>query len=423
MSAVTALAVLLQGRHVADVERSRSGVLKLTYRSDVAAGSTPLSLSLPSERVVFSGATVEAFLWGLLPEHPNTREAVRAAHGADPRDPLSLLRAIGKDCAGAVQFCTRDDIADVIAGTGTLELATDAAIEARLGGMSMEDGASWTMSDDHWSLGGMQNKLTLRMESGEWHWAHGSQPTTHIVKPGIRGQQSQALVEHVSMQAARNLGLDAATTSYINFKSASAIVIERFDRERTNTGLSRLHQEDLCQALGVEQKYEENGGPAVRTIAKLLREQSSSPRQAQTNIDAFAEGLIYNTVIAAPDAHARNYSVLLHEDNVKLAPLYDVATGLAYDRTDNRRPLSMSIGGQLDALKVGGEDWQRFADDLQIDANTVLERVAEFTDETASAVTAALNAVDNCDEQVAELQARLAPALNAHLLGLARRLR
>lgn len=43
----TRLAVLLDGAHVADVERTRSGVLRLTYHDDLAPGATPLSLALP----------------------------------------------------------------------------------------------------------------------------------------------------------------------------------------------------------------------------------------------------------------------------------------------------------------------------------------------------------------------------------------
>ena len=34
----TRLAVLLDGAHVADVERTRSGVLRLTYHDDLAPG-------------------------------------------------------------------------------------------------------------------------------------------------------------------------------------------------------------------------------------------------------------------------------------------------------------------------------------------------------------------------------------------------
>lgn len=47
MTATNRLAILLEGEHVADVERTRRGVMRLTVQGDVPPGSTPLSLALP----------------------------------------------------------------------------------------------------------------------------------------------------------------------------------------------------------------------------------------------------------------------------------------------------------------------------------------------------------------------------------------
>ena len=82
----TRLAVLLDGAHVADVERTRSGVLRLTYHDDLAPGATPLSLALPPQRGRFTGEAVETWLWCLLPESEAARSTLRRTHGADPRD-------------------------------------------------------------------------------------------------------------------------------------------------------------------------------------------------------------------------------------------------------------------------------------------------------------------------------------------------
>ena len=61
------------------------------------------------------------------------------------------------------------------------------------------------------------------------------------------------------MSAARALGVDAAQTDYYEFDGTPAITVERFDRYRDDAGvLRRIHQEDMCQALGVDStaKYE-----------------------------------------------------------------------------------------------------------------------------------------------------------------------
>lgn len=64
--------------------------------------------------------------------------------------------------------------------------------------------------------------------------------------------RAQALDEHATMRAAASMGLDVARTEYTEFTSQDAIVITRFDRKLAADGrVVRLHQEDLCQALGV----------------------------------------------------------------------------------------------------------------------------------------------------------------------------
>lgn len=279
---------------------------------------------------------------------------------------------------------------------------------------------SWTKPGEHWSLGGMQNKLALRGEQGQWFWAGGASATTHIVKPGVRGVQAQALIEHITMRAAAVLGLTVAPTKIVDFHSERAIVIERFDRARTaSSQLVRLHAEDLCQATGVVGKYEEYGGPSARSLATLLRESAATPRQAKDNVTAFVDAVIFNAVIAAPDAHARNYSVLLDGDSVQFAPLYDLATSLAYTpRRGTRRRLSMAIGGCWDANSVGLSEWARFAEELEVDDAMIRAQVTEITDRALSAFREVFDEVESrLGSQARDVRGRLFAALALRLEG------
>jgi serine/threonine-protein kinase HipA len=56
------------------------------------------------------------------------------------------------------------------------------------------------------------------------------------------------------------------------FKDEIAIVIERYDRQRRGNDVVRIHQEDICQALGImpTQKYQNEGGPSAFNIVELL---------------------------------------------------------------------------------------------------------------------------------------------------------
>lgn len=421
------LAILLHGNVIAQVEPGRNSLFELTYRVDqITPSSTPLSVALPLSGQRFTGKKVATFLWGLLPENASARQAAARLYGADVNDPLSLLAEIGRDCAGAIQVCPFDEVPDVAAGTGELELASDAAIEQRLAELKIGGEPSWVARGEHWSLPGMQEKFGIRWENDQWWWARGAQPTTHIIKPGVRDVRHQAFIEHVSMRAAALLDLNVARTQFADFLSECAIVVERFDRVQARTDrIVRQHQEDVCQALATSAKYEVDGGPSALKIVQFLRDASSSPASARANVAAFVDGLIYNTVIAAPDGHARNYSVFLNGDDVEFAPLYDVATGLAYDTEDGeRRPLAMSINDEFDANLIGRGHWQEFAVRARLNPNDVTERVLGIVNGAEAAFDRALaeSARDDWDGQVADLTNRLRPYLRKHLASLRQRI-
>ena len=397
------------------LERTRS-TLRLSYLDEARSpDATPLSLALPPMLGTHTGRPVDAYLDGLIPDSDAALEAIRRQYGANPQDRLSVLAAIGKDCAGAVQFCLPEEVTDVRARSGELVPVSDAEIEQRLAEMDVDEEASWILPGEHWSLGGTQQKFTLRRQADQWLLAHGSEPSTHIVKPGIRKLKAQALAEHVSMRAAADLGLAVADTQFAEFKSQTAIVITRFDRAPDADGAPvRRHQEDLCQALGVTEKYEEDGGPSALEIIALLRDASATPRQARANVERFVDGLLYNTVIGAPDAHARNYAVLLEGDQVELAPLYDVASGFGYGAGGQDRKLSMSIGGTFLLDEVDADAWRRFADVARLDDERLLTRLAAMADAAPAAFESALAAVDDWHGQAADLGERLLPRLREH---------
>ena len=403
------LVVLLGGELAAEIRRTRAGSLRLTYVDGKGLAATPLSLSLP-RGIDHVGATVERFVTGLLPENDEALAAIARRFGADRRDPLSMLEAIGLDCPGAVQFCPEDAVADALARTGGVAAVSDSDIEARLAELDTNAAASWMMPGEHWSLPGTQQKFALRNEGGVWCETDGSEPTTHIVKPGIRRVRAQALAEHVTMTAARRLGVPTAITQFVEFKSETAIVIERFDRERRDGIVVRLHQEDPCQALDVGEKYEEFGGPSAGRITTLLADSAARTSDAEANVRNFVDMVIFNTVVGAPDAHARNFAVMLDGERVILAPRFDSATALGHAAPGERKA-AMSIGGEFALDRLTRAHWAAFADDVGVAAEHVRDRVRYFASEAPTAFARALDEVDHHD--AAELREHLAAPLAA----------
>jgi serine/threonine-protein kinase HipA len=120
--------------------------------------------------------------------------------------------------------------------------------------------------------------------------------------------------------------MPVADTKVMRFEKEIAIVIERYDRQFSGNTITRVHQEDICQAIGVlpTKKYQSEGGPAPADIVELLRSYSTD---RETDLDTFVDALGFNWLIAGTDAHAKNYSLLLASGpTVRFAPLYDIAS-------------------------------------------------------------------------------------------------
>ncbi|TQL02971.1 type II toxin-antitoxin system HipA family toxin [Cellulomonas sp. SLBN-39] len=402
------LAVLLYGKHVADLEQTTGGQHLLHYRED--PGTTPLSLSLPLGGGPFKHQRVRPFLEGLLPERQAAREAMARELEVSARNPFALLTRIGLDCAGAVQFCAESEITDVLARTGTVEPLTEREIAQRLRVLRTDPGATWLAPRERWSLAGAQAKFALRHQDGHWYEATGAEPTTHIVKPGVDGFRLQALNEHISLQTARRAGLAAARSDFRHFGDEPALVVQRYDRRPDRSGrLTRLHQEDLCQATSTYpgDKYESDGGPRAVHVVDLLRRHSTRA-QRENNLDRFVDALAFNVLIQAPDAHAKNYSILLLDGTVRLAPLYDVASGAPYDATEQRglRQAAMAIGGRRDFAEIDTARWERFAREAHLDPDRVTTRVHDLASRIPDAMSDAF-AAESGTPGIDELRSRM----------------
>jgi serine/threonine-protein kinase HipA len=212
-------------------------------------------------------------------------------------------------------------------------------------------------------------------------------PTTHILKPGTPELDGHVENEHFCLAVAAELGLPVARSRVEQFEDQIAIVVERYDRVATNDGVVRVHQEDVCQALGVypASKYENEGGPGVRAVADLLREHS---RRAHEDILALIEFVIFNWLIGGTDAHAKNYSLLIGtEGRARLAPFYDVASALPYAGTQQQKlKLAMKVGGKYRLHEIGAYQWEKLARELKFPKDQVHASVARLSRAMATVV-------------------------------------
>ena len=391
---VRELAFAIYGRRAGLIVRDRH-LVTLRYDDDYLAWpeATPLSLSMPLVGGAYTARPVLAFLKGLLPDNPAVRERWARRFGVRAGDTLGLVAAIGGDTAGGAVFAAPDELDSLLARPSRVEAISHGEVAARLRQLREDDDAWLGESDEHWSLAGAQGKFTLvQLDDGGWGLASGSAPSTHIVKPGVRRVANQALAEHESMRTLALLGLEVAETTFVEVEDEPAVVVTRFDRRRQPAGVVRVHQEDLVQshALDPSRKYEGDGGPGVARIVATLG-QHAGPESVGRFVDATIAGYL----LGAPDGHAKNYSVMLAGALVRLAPLYDVSTGLIPDAAGRLRYRSaaMSIGGEKRFGDVEATHWEKFAQVCRQPVERVRSRVAELAERLPDAFEAALGEV------------------------------
>ncbi len=389
------LCVVLNGAHAADIEhRGRSPTL--TYRPDyIASAAVPLSARFPLSRSRITGAEVRRWLLNLLPDDDNVLNYLRTEYGAAARDPLRLLETpMGADCAGAVQFCPPERLDALMSGNGGTLPISDAEIADWLDGYPVVPTAvtpAGTTLPVTFSLAGMQPKIALRLtEEGTWARTWGRTPTTHIIKAARADFPDECVFEHLTMSAARGLGLPAANTAAADIGGVQAIIVTRFDR--TNRGRARIHQEDSCQALGRAQsdKYENLGGPGAADLRRLAH--TGGPA-TERNVARLRDMLLYRWLVVDSDAHAKNYSWMFDESgDMHLAPLYDSSSWLPFRRGTAIQdiPLAMRMGSGSRVSECDTfEGLTGLADSLRLSRRNLCERAAEMAQALPPALKAA----------------------------------
>ena len=114
-----------------------------------------------------------------------------------------------------------------------------------------------------------------------------------------------------------------------------------------------------------------SSNPPSTDIANLLRRER--PASAQHDIETFARSLLFNWLIVGTDAHAKNYSVLLVGNQARLAPLYDLGSGLLLGQHIRKLRLAMKVGGEYAPFKIERGHWLRLAADFGMNGESLIE--------------------------------------------------
>ncbi|HEU4393825.1 MAG TPA: HipA domain-containing protein [Solirubrobacterales bacterium] len=352
------LGVWLDGLHVADLEQRRWPELRCRY-TDAALERWPLNSPLLSCSLPLGPRPLDAlaFCKGLLPEG-QALQMLAASAGVAVNATFELLARYGRDVAGALVIA-EEEPAERRFGVEPYSEETLAAAVAEVDEFPL--GAH---DDSELSLPGLQDKLLLvELEGGGWGRPVGGRPSTHILKVDDPRYPGLVAAEALCLELARAAGLTAPASELMLVGETPCLLVSRFDRE-TDGDVRRVHQEDLCQALGIDPegargraKYERAGGPSLRAAADLL---DTYALDAAAELDRLAAAVTFTVLIGNADAHGKNLA-LLHStaENVALAPLYDTVPTALWPKL--RGEAAMAIGGQVSLADVTVEDILREA--------------------------------------------------------------
>jgi serine/threonine-protein kinase HipA len=319
-----------------------------------------LSYSLPLTEAAYENDASRPFFSNLLPEG-EVRSIISKIKQISEKNDFKLLEAIGGECAGAVSILppgkSRHDSRDY---TPLSDEEMEELLEKNIVRPIL------VVRDElRLSLAGAQNKIPIYINDNRFFLTSGDSPSTHILKPQAVHFKDTVQNELFCQMIAEETGLTVPKSCLWEGKKHVAFVTERYDRIRDDQGkVTRLHQEDFCQALGYmpEQKYEAEGGPGLAECFRLVKDHSSQPLPDSQSLYRW---IVFNYLIGNADAHAKNLSFIIEgSGKIKLAPFYDLISTLIYPEISKK--MAMKIGKESRFEWVYDRHWQRMADQADI---------------------------------------------------------
>ncbi|MBS0454191.1 MAG: type II toxin-antitoxin system HipA family toxin [Proteobacteria bacterium] len=325
------LNVFVSGRHVATLESEDGFDHNLTYLSG-ASTQDFVSLAMPVQTSSWTWPALHPFFQVSLPEGfllSVLKEQLGPHLGASP---LDLLSVVGHNLIGRVQVSAAaqpnplpalEDLGPLLHGEASPQVFLDLMTRYAASGVS----------------GVVPKFLTPETQA---LFRKGTVPTErHIVKASSERQPFVALNEHLCMQAAAATGIDVARTMVSD--DGQVLVVERFDINPET--LQRKGFEDFCSLLGLtpDDKYESTWERAAR----LTRDYVPKERLREAN-EHLAVTLLLTYALGNADCHTKNLAFVYDSfEDVRVAPVYDMLTILAYDAYANNPP-GMYVDGRKD---------------------------------------------------------------------------
>lgn len=337
-------------------------------------GAFSLSLALKVKKDSYGHLPTKSFFENLLPEG-EVKKILEKKSSDNIDDEFSFLKKYGIDCAGAF----------VISDSETISIPSEfASKEIKLATLygHLDKKQSLTSAMIHneggrFSLAGAQDKFPVIYKKEKITIPLNGEATTHILKPYVlylEDTQDSPYNEYFCMKLAMGVGLNVPKASLIDGKYPLYLV-ERFDRLIKGDIVTRIHEQDFCQAQGLtsRKKYEDEGGPNIKDNYNLIKNNSSLPVK---DLSQFINWIWFNLFIGNHDCHSKNLSFVSTPEGLRLSPFYDLLCTVIYKGLTNK--FSYSIGKQWKWFDLKKRNFASLAKALEINSDVLFKAGREM---------------------------------------------
>lgn len=219
------LIVYFHSRNIGTLTQDSIGKYSFQYDSEwiYDPAAHPLSQSLPLREEAYSEKECAGYFGGLLPEAFN-RDLIARNIGITAENDYAMLKVIGGECAGAVTIL--DPEQEITVREHSYHPISMEALETILDTLPNKPLLAGE-AEVRLSLAGAQNKLAIYHDKDGFALPLHESPSSHILKPEVKGFPGLVENEATCMELARKAGLPAATVEPIQVGPHRCLMVER----------------------------------------------------------------------------------------------------------------------------------------------------------------------------------------------------
>jgi serine/threonine-protein kinase HipA len=181
------------------------------------------------------------------------------------------------------------------------------------------------------SMGGARPKAVVEDDEGLW--------IAKFNRPDDKW--NHARVEHAMLALAQACGLTTAESRVVSVGARDALLIKRFDREKTDAGYRRARMVSALTLLRTGDSALFRDKWSYILLVEELRRVSSEPKKDALEL---YRRMCFNALISNSDDHPRNHAIIAKGRDWRLSPAYDL-TPMPQVSLE-RRDLAMICGDQ-----------------------------------------------------------------------------